>query len=116
MSKVIWALFGNDEDGIYGSTRWNPEGKKTVWTAIRWWFRNPFHNFTHHVIGIYGKPFISVELISKGSPGRGFSKTARVLGSRSYPYWHYSGNGWQAYLGWRSSGAFGISLRRRTDG
>ncbi len=112
-SKIGWALFGNDEDGIYGvGTKWNPNGEQTVQRAIGWWFRNPFHNLTHHVIGIFGEPFIS-EVIDENNPG--WSKSVRILANRKYPYWNYRGKGFQFYLGWRSSGAFGVSLRKRSS-
>lgn len=41
--KIIWALFGNDEDGPYGIYPHTSLG------AIRWWLRNPFHNLLFHV-------------------------------------------------------------------
>lgn len=109
---IIWALFGNDEDGIYGAgTNWNPTGERTIGRAIGWWFRNPAHNLTHHVLGIFGKPFKTVTIFEKNP---GLSKSVRVLDGRRYPYWNYRGCGWQAYLGWRASGAFGIALRKRS--
>jgi hypothetical protein len=53
-SAIIWALFGNDEGGIYGENddAWVAAGNtaRTPWTAIRWWFRNPFHNLFIHVL------------------------------------------------------------------
>lgn len=111
--RPIWALFGNDEDGIYGAgTNWNPDGEKTVGRAIRWWFRNPAHNLTHHVIGIYGEPFESIVLY-ENVPG--WSKSIRALKGKRYPYWNYQGRGFQFYYGWRKSGAFGIALRRRSE-
>lgn len=110
--RILWALFGNDEDGIYGcGTNWNPDCEKSAWRAIRWWFRNPAHNLTHHVIGIYGKPFES-HIVYENNPG--WSKSTRVLDNKQYPYWNYRGHGIQFYFGWRASGAFGIALRRRT--
>lgn len=53
MKTIIWALFGNDEDGPYG---FYPH---TTWGAIRWWLRNPFHNLTFHVLNWPGGPFWS---------------------------------------------------------
>lgn len=111
LTKLIWALFGNDEDGPYGAgTNFNPEGKKAWCIAVRWWFRNPFHNLTHHVIGIYGEDFRTYS-IYENFPG--WSKMTRVLRGKTYPYWNYQAPTWQFYIGWRSSGAFGIALRRR---
>ena len=114
MNKIIWALFGNDEDGIYGAgTHFNPKGFRSNLIAIQWWLRNPFHNLTHHVIGIYGEPF-ETHIVYENE--KGWSKSERVLNNKQYPYWNYRGNGFQFYLGWRSSGAFGIAFRRRSDG
>lgn len=110
--RILWALFGNDEDGIYGcGTKWNPQCEKTWRRAVGWWFRNPFHNLTHHVIGIYGKPFES-HIVYENNPG--WSKSTRVLNNKQYPYWNYRGSSFQFYFGWRSSGAFGIALRKRS--
>lgn len=51
---LTWALFGNDDGGIYGEKDggWVAAGntEQNAWTAIRWWFRNPFHNLFWHVI------------------------------------------------------------------
>ncbi|MCA9358558.1 hypothetical protein KC902_04845 [Candidatus Kaiserbacteria bacterium] len=33
LSKIIWAIFGNDEDGPIGDARWNPERKDTLWLS-----------------------------------------------------------------------------------
>ena len=81
--QVRWALFGNDEDTIYGPP-WFNAGKRTVWVAVKWWVRNPFHNLCFHVINWPGGPIYD----------RYFS-------------------GWLFYIGWRGKdGAFGIKLRR----
>jgi hypothetical protein len=42
---LAWALFGNEDDGIYGQY---PE---TRWGAVQWWLRNPAHNLTFYVMG-----------------------------------------------------------------
>jgi len=48
---LIWLLFGNDDDGIYGDLNWNPTQAKSTWIAIQWWFRNPLHNLVFYVMG-----------------------------------------------------------------
>lgn len=48
-------LFGNNEDGFWGDSRWNPEGKRDFKTAWNWWTRNPFHNLFFHAIGFTDK-------------------------------------------------------------
>lgn len=51
MKSILWALFGNDEDGPYGMF------PHTCWGAVRWWLRNPLHNLCFHVINWPGGPF-----------------------------------------------------------
>lgn len=49
-----WALFGNDDDGIFGEDCMpSYKGDKTLsaWKAVQWNCRNPFHNFCFYVIG-----------------------------------------------------------------
>lgn len=53
--KLTWAIFGNDDDGIFGEGAkvWWPEvakEKATFWIAVRWWCRNPMHNLFTRVI------------------------------------------------------------------
>lgn len=53
---IIWALFGNDEDGIYGTLKWRLDTFSRAFVyhpryiALRWWLRNPFHNLLWHVL------------------------------------------------------------------
>lgn len=51
MKAILWAIFGNDEDGPYGFY------PRTKLGAVRWWLRNPFHNLFWHVINYPGGPF-----------------------------------------------------------
>ena len=88
MKKIIWALFGNDEDGIYGSHSGVAgfDGVKPTWlVAVRWWLRNPFHNLVFHVLNWPGGPF-----------------------------WSWKAMGWNGYIGFRPhpNGVFGIALRK----
>lgn len=63
---MLWALFGNDEDGPYGIHSNIPGydaamgGSETTWQAICWWFRNPFHNLFWHVLNWPGGPMLSI--------------------------------------------------------
>lgn len=43
--RLIWAIFGNDEEGV---TPWSM-GK--AWTWWKWWRRNPMTNLRWYVIG-----------------------------------------------------------------
>jgi hypothetical protein len=115
----VWALFGNEDDGIYGDATWNPEGSTSFRTALLWWLRNPCHNLTWYVLGVadynrevtgeYGSEFIA--------PGGGplFCLTRLLSGSwlrkaLPLPFLSYTSNYVKAYIGWRPSGAFGVKL------
>lgn len=58
VSWVLWALFGNDDDGLYG-----PHADKSFWS---WWWRNRWHNLCFRVlrrrvinpIYVVGKPIV----------------------------------------------------------
>lgn len=72
--QVMWAVFGNDDDGIFGEgpksgTKWteswsgktikeqnfhNP-GTINFQRFVLWQLRNPLHNFTHYVVGFKEK-------------------------------------------------------------
>jgi hypothetical protein len=113
MKKLIWALFGNDEDGIYGDRYWNPEQEKSIWRAVRWWFRNPFHNLMFHVLSV-PKPFTSEGDFPHDvfSPIGGWNRVTRT-GANGKRYRFISYIGWcKAYIGWRERGNFGIKLTR----
>lgn len=49
-----WTLFGNDDDGIFGeepTAAYRPQQRISCGKAVRWWCRNPLHNFCFYVIG-----------------------------------------------------------------
>jgi hypothetical protein len=51
---TTWALFGNDDDGLFGeesTAHYRIYQQIEVSKAISWGFRNPFHNFCYYVIG-----------------------------------------------------------------
>lgn len=67
MEKIIWALFGNDDDP-------NPPedyypGEPMLYRGVRWWLRNPCHNMGFYVLGLAGKPFERVALYPRGASG-----------------------------------------------
>lgn len=67
---ILWAMAGNQEDGIFGEeissgrpwlSQWGAKledniefhpGEITFWRFVRWQIRNPLHNFMFYVIGI----------------------------------------------------------------
>jgi len=110
----LWALFGNELDGVIGDAKWNPERKDTLWIRIKWWCRNPFHNLTWHVIGFAHLPSIRYDVNNEDVPGmnKAWSIKKDDPSQKKYPYWLYIGKGWEGYFGWRGRGNFGIKLRR----
>jgi hypothetical protein len=60
IKNIIWALFGNDEDGYSGYNSGVAGYHGVVPTpllAIKWWLRNPFHNLMFHVLRWPDGPF-----------------------------------------------------------
>ena len=113
--KVVWALFGNDEDGIYGDVCWNPTQKKTVWIAVKWWIRNPLHNLFFHVLSV-PKPFFSIGDYPKDvfNPNGGWNHVTHYgANGIKYPFISYIG-AIKFYIGWRERGNFGIKLTRNS--
>lgn len=111
--KPLWALFGNEDDGIYGDDRWRGTRNPTPWLAIVWWFRNPFHNLFFYMIGIADHPRTFYSTKEWGTPGWTF----HLLRSDKYrwiwlPFASYkkAGGGFNFYAGWRPYGAFGFKL------
>ena len=91
LSKITWALFGNDDDGVYGERSivptYGPDAPRTPWQRVRWWLRNPFHNLVWIVLAWPDGPLLK---------------------------WGKS-SGWNGYIGFRPPrGAFGIAIRKET--
>lgn len=113
---IMWSLFGNDDDGIFGEgpkAHYYPEQNPSLVKAIRWTVRNPFHNFCFYVIGSAyrenGK-VTCVDLRSKLNGSRLFigfhgGKPFISLCVRYSP--ERKG---EFYFGWRERGNFGIKF------
>lgn len=113
-----WAFLGNVDDGFYGDTSFNSEGKTDRWTAIKWWFRNPAHNFCFYVIGVAdqtryvtGPWGAAHDRLEVGETGWMWSYT-KVVHSLPLPYVNFSNKWIKFYAGWRPQGAFGFKLKR----
>jgi len=123
---ITWALFGNDDGGLYGQyDEWGifllPE--EMTWSvALRWWLRNPFHNMTHHVLRrertvvrvVFERPeadYVSAPYwreprnwVTESGP------SVQLVRDPFFVSWRYKG--WEGYLGWRESGELGAALRK----
>jgi len=122
-SWVVWALFGNDEDG--------PDGSKTLregetpfmsgspkWKRyLYWWIRNPFHNLFFHVLGVYGKDFKRFGKFPEAvfPPQGKWNYCVIRYGFLFLPFVSYLGKTWKWYAGWRQSGALGFKFIRNRD-
>lgn len=112
MTWILWCVFGNDEDGPSGPSSFLP-GRPEWIRRVAWWVRNPFHNFTFHVIGVPA-PFASVGDFPNDvfAPGGGWNRCTRIgANGRRYPFVSYAGRV-KFYVGWRERGNFGIKLVR----
>lgn len=112
MEKVIWALFGNDEDGIYGPPDFM-SGSPQWLRAVFWWIRNPAHNLTFHVLAV-PSPFTSTGDFPNDvfNPHGGWNRCMRIgANGKRYPFLSYIGS-CKFYIGWRERGNFGIKLTR----
>ena len=120
MKFLLWALFGNDDDGIFGTPDFHPTWP--LWLrAVLWWFRNPFHNLTFYVIGISvsspsGKGVLPDTAHRWGdypqdvfNPNGGWNKCYTYYDGIVYLFRSYIG-WWKFYIGWRERGNFGFRL------
>ncbi len=109
---ITWAFFGNELDGPLGDIRWNPERKDDIKTRLKWWFRNPMHNLTWHVIGFAHKPSTRYDINDTDQPG--WNKAWSILDEtgKKYPFYLYIGKTWTFYAGWRGRGNFGFKFNK----
>ena len=108
-----WLLISNIDDGYYGinEPKHNPEKKETLWLAITWWIRNPFHNLCWYVLGVAHKDrhIVGKYADEMHNPNGGwlFHYVQPVGSKLKLPYISYKGL-FKVYLGWRPSGAFSL--------
>lgn len=131
MKKIIWALFGNDLDGVDADSPqaigWRPDLPVGSWKRrVLWWLRNPFHNLLWHVLGVVDpqtqlRKTGWIRLSKTGNPESnwGFNGDLHFCWIRHWdwhwgglPFVSYVGKGWEGYIGWRERGNFGAALRR----
>jgi hypothetical protein len=86
---------------------WFKPGQKH--RSLRWFLRNPFHNFTFYVIGIADKKHLRSGRYPKtiGKPDGGWNFAVSRYKCLRLPFVYYSRHGIDFYLGWRTRGNFG---------
>jgi hypothetical protein len=129
---ITWALFGNDDAGIFAeSEKQKIDGYEdrpiTTSLAIRWFLRNPFHNFTGYVIGSQGKKQDEFVLFAYNKKGATVTHSEKKASSKHHDDYFFfgfhsfkpffsitiplsQGKVSRFYLGWRSHGSFGLKL------
>lgn len=131
--RITYSLFGNEDDGIFGEYCKKPySGDISTGTFLRWYIRNPAHNFCFYTIGFQEpnkKPtknsFAILRadekflLLRKDQDPCVMGKTSasfnlslnHYLPFLSFRFPVYPGKKFDFYFGWRPSGAFGMKLR-----
>lgn len=133
-SKCSWALFGNEDDGIYGEDAdFLPNDPNDDTKARKWWVRNPLHNFCFYVIGSADKVNDEITLFRASQNGLS-AFTYKPVGDTVFadkasslflglhgkkPFFSLRigsrRRSFDFYLGWRERGNFGFKccLRRK---
>ena len=108
----LWA-FSNADDPVPPAWYRPDDGNR----ATRWRMRNPFHNFTHYIIGVSDKDITRTGKHPGAvfAPGGGWNWAITRHRWLPLPFVSYDGKRSRFYLGWRESGNFGgkINLTKR---
>jgi len=127
LAAIPWALFGNDEGGVFGerdpyhTVLGNPVDL-SFWGFVKWWVRNPFHNLFFHVLR-WDAGDNALVLYARDENGsrwwfRAPQRTWHVENGPQFyvrllaPFVSYRGLRWEIYAGWRIGGALGFALRK----
>ncbi|MFN4173668.1 MAG: hypothetical protein ACK4HV_00995, partial [Parachlamydiaceae bacterium] len=131
-SKCLWALFGNEDDGIYGEdANFLPNEPNDEKKARKWWIRNPMHNFCFYVIGSADKVNDEITLLKISKKGfdslsykpvgdtvfadKGTSLFIALHGKKPFISLRLGSENrsFDFYMGWRERGNFGLKCRMR---
>ena len=127
---IAWALFGNDDDGIFGEANdFLPNWQPGLGKAICWGMRNPLHNFFFYVIGTAhcrNSAFVFCCLSREKCELLQYHPDAHASFVGEGPSFYLALHGWKPfismrllwtrtkesrfYLGWRGRGNFGLTL------
>lgn len=131
---TTWALFGNEDDGIFGEgANYKLDHPNDGRKAVSWWFRNPLHNFTFYVIGSADRDNPEITLFKASQKGVSFltqkPKGTTVFADKATSLFiglhglkpfislrigsHLQS--WDMYIGWRERGNFGLKCCFRRD-
>ncbi len=127
---AAWAVFGNDDDGIFGECSckiYKAHKKNNLGKALNWWLRNPFHNFFHYGIGSAQRKNSAFTFLNLNSHGVKIVRyqpcATKNYGCNctSFLFTLHGGKPFislrlrytknttsEFYLGWRKNGAFGV--------
>ncbi len=129
--RITWALFGNDDDGLFGeepSANFWPGCAPSAMQAASWCLRNPLHNFTFYVIGTADRgqtnEFTLIQLAENDCKTLTYQEKARTVFAGQSSSFYLGLHNWlpflscrldykrrfEFYLGWRERGNFGLKL------
>jgi len=116
---LIWALFGNAEDGPYGFLPRDETKPDPNWRAtLAWWMRNPMHNLTHYTLA-RGYAVQRVVFGQVAAPNALWPVGSVLLAINGLPCLSFRAGPVEGYAGWRPRvvagrqvGVFGLALRR----
>jgi hypothetical protein len=114
---IVWAIFGNDEEyppPLWYAARFKPSTRQ-AWINACWLIRNPIHNLTWHLIGVYGKEWERVGIDPLHSYARAGGWQWCVIKYKWWrlPYLSYINRRFRVNAGWSDAGNLTfISIRR----
>lgn len=139
-SRLMWSLFGNDDDGIFGEEPtsgnewidkykmhtdsegvWQP-GEITFIRFVKWQLRNPLHNLFFYVWGSADKEYHTTEeVLHWGEPNPRdsvlpFVNNGLYIAKHDGKYFlSFRAFGLEGYIGAREKGNWGAALRRASN-
>lgn len=124
-----WALFGNEDDGIFGEETMLYPDEKADFKQFSYWsfIRNPLHNFTFYIIGtayLDNDQLTLLQLSTAGFDSLSYRKKDKRVFTEENTGLFLALNGFKpffslhltepvdfkTYAGWRERGNFGLKL------